>query len=229
MGTHQSLNHQHPPPAQARQELIHVDRLLSLDPLQHGVQEHEGPGPTDPCTAVDQERHSVLLVVGLLDPADEGDEGSGKLGDSVIGPGGEVVLSQCQRLLVRCCSLWTVCVWVGVGAEVFEGNESEDRKTVNKQRSTASLVTKHTVGKRCALQGTHVLGIECSDLKVSERHGAGGCDLHLLVLSLKHVSNVVCPVLLTLALRDEEEWGGRGMMQAKSHNTIGGYTNKNSG
>ncbi|CAI8024475.1 hypothetical protein GBAR_LOCUS14201, partial [Geodia barretti] len=58
-----------------------------------------------------------------------------------------------------------------------------------------------------ALQGTHVLGIECSDLKVSERHGAGGGDLHLLVLSLKHVSNVVCPVLLTLALRDR---GGMG-------------------
>ena len=205
MGTHQSLNHQHPPPAQTRQELIHVDRLLSLDPLQHGVQEHEGPGPSHPCTAVDQERHSVLLVVGLLDPADEGDERRGKLGDSVIGPGGEVVLSQCQRLLVRCCSLWTVCGWVLV-QRCLKEMKVKTEKTVNKQRSTASLVTKHTVGKRCALQGTHVLGIECSDLKVSERHGAGGCDLHLLVLSLKHVSNVVCPVLLTLALRDK--WGG---------------------
>ena len=132
MGTHQSLNHQHPPPAQTRQELIHVHRLLSLDPLQHGVQEHEGPGPTHPCTAVDQERHSVLLVVGLLDPADEGDERRSKLGDSVIGPRGEVVLSQCQRLLVRCCSLWTVCVWVLVQRCLKEMKVKTEKQSTNR-------------------------------------------------------------------------------------------------
>ena len=132
MGTHQSLNHQHPPPAQARQELIHVDRLLSLDPLQHGVQEHEGPGPSHPCTAVDQERHSVLLVVGLLDPPDEGDERRSKLGDSVIGPGGEVVLSHCQRLLVRFCSLWTMCVWVLVQRCLKEMKVKTEKQSTNR-------------------------------------------------------------------------------------------------
>ena len=60
------------------------------------------------------------------------------------------------------------------------------------------------------LWNTHVFGIECSDLKVCESHGTGGGDFHLLILSFKHVSNVVCPVLLTLAL-----YG-----QRASHNTV---------
>ena len=51
--------------------------------------------------------------------------------------------------------------------------------------------------------GTDILGVEGSDLKVSERHGTGSGDLHLLVLRLKHLSNVVCPVLLTLTLDRE--------------------------
>ena len=49
----------------------------------------------------------------------------------------------------------------------------------------------------------YTFGSECSDFKVSKRHGAGGGDLHLLVLSLIHISNIVSPILLTLTLNTE--------------------------
>ena len=52
---YQCLDHEHSLLTEAHEELVHVDRLLCLDPLQHGVQEDEGPCTTHPRTAVDQE------------------------------------------------------------------------------------------------------------------------------------------------------------------------------
>ena len=89
---YQCLDHEHSLLTEAHEELVHVDRLLCLDPLQHGVQEDEGPCTTHPRTAVDQEGNLVVLVVGLLDYPDEGDERGGNLGHSVVWPRGEVVL-----------------------------------------------------------------------------------------------------------------------------------------
>ena len=89
---YQCLDHEHSLLPEAHQELIHIDCLLCLDPLQHGVQEDEGASATHPCTAVDQKGNPLLFVVGLLHSPDEGDEGGGKLGYTVVWPGGEVVL-----------------------------------------------------------------------------------------------------------------------------------------
>ena len=90
--SYQCLDHENPLLTETHQELIHVDCLLCLDPLQHGVQEGEGTSTTHSCTAVDQQRDTVVFVVGLLHSPDEGDEGGGKLGHSVVWPGGEVIL-----------------------------------------------------------------------------------------------------------------------------------------
>ena len=72
----------------SRQALVDINAALRGNPLQHGVQEDEGSGPTHPCTAVDQ--HGRLRVVVLSQTADEGDECSGKLGHSVIWPAQEL-------------------------------------------------------------------------------------------------------------------------------------------
>ena len=55
---------------------------------------------THSCTSVDQQRDTVIFVVGLLHYPDEGDEGGGKLGNSVVWPGGEVILCHRQRFLI---------------------------------------------------------------------------------------------------------------------------------
>ena len=47
---------------------------------------------------------------------------------------------------------------------------------------------------------TYTLDGECSDNKVSIRHDRRGGDVELIVGSLKVLTNVVSPVLLTLAL-----------------------------
>ena len=89
---YQCLDHEHPLLAETNEELIHVDRLLCLDPLQHGVQEDEGASATHPRTAVHQEGNALVFVVGLLYSLDEGDEGGGKPGHTMVWPRGEVVL-----------------------------------------------------------------------------------------------------------------------------------------
>ena len=55
---------------------------------------------THSCTVVDQQSDTVIFVVGLLDYHDEGDEGGGKLGHSMVWPGGEVILCHRQRFLI---------------------------------------------------------------------------------------------------------------------------------
>ena len=98
---YQSLHHEHPLLPEAHEELVHIDRSLGLDPLQHGVQQDEGAGAAHARTAVHQQRNFLVLVVCLLHSPDEGDEGGGKPGHTVVWPGGEVVLGHRQRL-----SLW---------------------------------------------------------------------------------------------------------------------------
>ena len=83
------------------QEFVHVNRVLSLYPLQHAVQQDEGARPTHPGAAVDQQREAAIFVVFPLHTADECDEGGGKLGHSMVGPGGEVVLCHTQWLGIR--------------------------------------------------------------------------------------------------------------------------------
>ena len=89
---YQCLDHEYSLPPETHEELVHVDSLLGLDPLQHGVQEDEGASAAHPRTAVHQKRNALVFVVGLLNSPDEGDEGGGKLGHPMVRPGGEVVL-----------------------------------------------------------------------------------------------------------------------------------------
>ncbi len=93
---YQSLDHEHSLGPHIAEELVDVNRVLHLQPLQHAVQEDEGPGPTHTRTAVDQEGEAIVLVVPSLDAPDEGDERGGKLGHSVVRPGGEVVVHNPQ-------------------------------------------------------------------------------------------------------------------------------------
>jgi hypothetical protein len=65
--TYQSLDHEYSSLAETNKELIHVDAVLFLDLLQHGVQEDKSASSPDPCTAVHQKRNTAVLVVGLLD------------------------------------------------------------------------------------------------------------------------------------------------------------------
>ena len=93
---YQCLDHENSPPAKVCKTLIDIERAILSQSLQQYVQQNEGACSTHSSTAVDQERHSTLLAVGLLDPPDEGDEGSGIFWHSMIWPGGEVVLDHCQ-------------------------------------------------------------------------------------------------------------------------------------
>ena len=61
--------------------------------------------PTPALQWTNQQRDTVVFVVGLLHSPDEGDEGGSKLGHSVVWPGGEVILCHCQRFLI----------WLGAG------------------------------------------------------------------------------------------------------------------
>lgn len=53
------------------EEPIHIHRPLPHDPLQHGVQYHEGPCAPHPCTAVDEKGNPLVSGVGPLDLADK--------------------------------------------------------------------------------------------------------------------------------------------------------------
>ena len=98
--TYQSLDHEHALGPHVAQELVHVDRVLSLHPLQHAVQQDEGACPAHPGTAVDQ-HGGTILVVFLPHTANEADEGGGKLGNAVIWPAQEVVVHYAQRGDIR--------------------------------------------------------------------------------------------------------------------------------
>ena len=78
------------------QEFIHIDCVLSLHSLQHAIQQDEGACPTHTSTAVHQQGVAIILVVSLLYSTDEGNEGSGKLGHSMIRPGGKVIVGHLQ-------------------------------------------------------------------------------------------------------------------------------------
>ncbi len=64
---------------------VDVDRLLVLEPLQHGVDDDEGPGAAHPGRAVGDDRAGVHRVHGV-DPAEELQEGRRVLRDAVVGP-----------------------------------------------------------------------------------------------------------------------------------------------
>ena len=86
--TYYSLNHENPLLPQVGNKLVNVDGvLISLDPLQHGVQCDEGACPANTSTAVHQE--GVLFVVRVCLPhsLDEVDHGDGIGGYSMIRPG----------------------------------------------------------------------------------------------------------------------------------------------
>ena len=74
------------------QKLVHIDCVLSLHSLQHAIQQDEGACPTHTSTAVYQHGRTILLVA-LPHSTNEGNEGSGKLGHSVVGPAKEVIVS----------------------------------------------------------------------------------------------------------------------------------------
>ena len=87
-------------------ELVHVDGVLVLQSIHHGVQHDEGARTTYTSTAVNQQRYLGILLVLLLYSADETDERGSKLWYSVIGPGGEVIVCDVQclcALISRLC------------------------------------------------------------------------------------------------------------------------------
>ena len=92
---YQCLDHENSPLTKVCKTLIYIERAILSQFLQQYVQQNEGTRSTHSSTAVDQERYSTFLAVGLLDLPDEGDEGSGKFWHSMVWPGGEVVLDHC--------------------------------------------------------------------------------------------------------------------------------------
>ena len=100
MTTYQGLHHEYTLGPHVTQELIHIDCVLSLHPLQHAIQQDEGSCPTHTSTAVYQHGRTILLVA-LPHTTNEGNEGGGKLGHSVIRPAKEVIVSHIQGRCVR--------------------------------------------------------------------------------------------------------------------------------
>ena len=82
-----SLNHENPLLPQVGKKLVNVDCVLSLDPLQHGVQCDEGACPTNTSTAVHQEGVLSVVRVCLPHSLDEIDHGNGIGRYSMIRPG----------------------------------------------------------------------------------------------------------------------------------------------
>ena len=93
--TYQWLYHESPFGPHVAQELIHIHCVLLFDPLQHAIKQNEGARPSHTSTAVYQQG-AIVLVVSLLYSTNESNEGSGKLGHSMIRPGGEVILGHLQ-------------------------------------------------------------------------------------------------------------------------------------
>ena len=86
-----SLDHVVPLGPETGHVAVHVHCLLVLHPLQHGVDDDEGPGAADPGAAVGDDRPAVRGVE-LVDPPDELEEGGAVLGDPVVRPGRELEL-----------------------------------------------------------------------------------------------------------------------------------------
>ena len=86
-----SLDHVVPLGPQTSDMTVHVHRLLVLHPLQHAVDDDEGPGPADPRAAVG---HDGAAVRGVehVDAADELEEGGAVFRHSVVWPGRELEL-----------------------------------------------------------------------------------------------------------------------------------------
>ena len=104
---HLCLHHEDTPLSHVLHKLVDVDGVLShLETLHHGVQYYEGSRTPHPRTAVDQEGNPFALVMGLLYPPHEAEDGGGKLGYSMVRPGCVVVVSYLQRFSVRLCLLW---------------------------------------------------------------------------------------------------------------------------
>ena len=93
------LDHLH---ALASQVLEHVEDAqspLPLDLLHHRVQEDEGASAAHPRTAVHQQRQVQAGWVLLAHTMDEGDDGHGIAGHTVVWPGSVVHVSDSQLLL----------------------------------------------------------------------------------------------------------------------------------
>ncbi len=71
MVSYQCLHHENSPLSHVSYKLIHIHCLISLDPLEHGVQCDEGACTPHPCTAVDKQGPSQVLVVTFLNSPDE--------------------------------------------------------------------------------------------------------------------------------------------------------------
>ena len=86
-----SLDHVVPLSPQTGDVAVHVHRLLVLHPLQHGVDDDEGPGAADPRAAVGDDGPAVRAVE-LVDPPDELKERRAVLRHPVVRPGRELEL-----------------------------------------------------------------------------------------------------------------------------------------
>ena len=86
-----SLDHVVPLSPETGHMAVHIHRLLVLHPLQHGVDDDEGPGAADPRAAVG-DHGAAVRGVELVDPPDELEERGAVLRDPVVRPGGELEL-----------------------------------------------------------------------------------------------------------------------------------------
>ena len=78
---------------------MQTESALSLHLLHHGVQQDEGAGAPHARTAVYQQRGVQAGRVQLAHSADEGDDGHGVAGHSVVWPGRVVEVSDCEVTL----------------------------------------------------------------------------------------------------------------------------------
>ncbi len=98
--TYHCLHHQHSLLPQVSDKLIDVDRLLHLDPLQHGIQCDEGACPAHSSTAVHQQNPLLGIGMGLSYFPDELDHGESIGGHSMVRPGKVVELSHFKRWIL---------------------------------------------------------------------------------------------------------------------------------
>ena len=87
-----SLDHSAALSPQFQDALVDIDASLSLQNLQHDVQDNESPSPPHPCTAVNEQGRRVRGEVRLADVPDEPQESCGIARNTVVGPGLEVVV-----------------------------------------------------------------------------------------------------------------------------------------
>ena len=75
------------------EKLEDVDTFFHLNSLQHAVQDNEGPCPTHPSTAVDQQRARVRVRMGCTYTLDKVDKNNSILRYSMVRPTSKVKLS----------------------------------------------------------------------------------------------------------------------------------------